>query len=51
MCAITAVIKKYKSIINKKKKIYDIIVLLAKTFKHRSQNFFYVVKRHRSLNF
>ena len=30
-CAITAGIKKYKSIIEKKKKIYDKVVLLAKT--------------------
>ena len=31
MCAITVGIKKYKSIIKKKKKKYDKIVLLAKT--------------------
>ena len=30
MCAITAVIKKYKTIIKKNKKKYDEIVLLAK---------------------
>ena len=31
MCAITAEIKKYKSIINEKKKKHDTIVLLAKS--------------------
>ena len=31
ICAITAGIKKYKSIINKKKKKYDKVVLLAKS--------------------
>ena len=31
MCAITAGVKKYKSIIKKKKKKHDIIVLLAKS--------------------
>ena len=36
ICAITAGIKKYKSIIKKKKKKYDKIVFLAKVKSHRS---------------
>ena len=36
ICAITAGIKKYKSIIKKKKKKYDKIVLLEKVKSHRS---------------
>ena len=36
ICAVAAGIKKYKSIIKKKKKKYDKIVLLAKVKSHRS---------------